>query len=93
MFEESIPFEKVERRGLVVHLYYNRDIRRLEKLGQVIYHSKKYRYAHLYVNETEANLLLEKLSKESYVKLVEICALKDLDTNFVGNLWREDEKN
>ena len=92
MLEESIPFEKVERRGLIVHLYYNRDVRRLEKLGQVLYHSKKHRYAQVYVNEVEANPLLEKLSKESYVKSVEICALKDLDTDFVGSLWRENEK-
>ena len=34
-------FEKQARTGLIVKLYYNRDAKKLQGIGDVIYHSKK----------------------------------------------------
>ena len=34
-------FEKTERQGIIVYLYYNRDARKLAKYGDVLYHSRK----------------------------------------------------
>ncbi len=42
--------EREERVGLIVYLYYNRDAKKLANFGDIIYHSKKHRYLHLYVN-------------------------------------------
>jgi len=43
--------EREERVGLIVYLYYNRDAKKLANFGDIIYHSKKHRYLHLYVNQ------------------------------------------
>ena len=81
-------FEKQERRGLIVKLYYNRDGKKLQSVGDVLYHSKKCRYVQLYVDSDKADQVMEYLKKERYVKKVLPCHLKDLDTDFVGSLQR-----
>mgnify|MGYP000975005928 FL=1 len=83
--------EREERVGLIVYLYYNRDAKKLANFGDIIYHSKKYRYLHLYVNQEDAQNLQENLPKERYVKQVRISHIKELDQNFVGSLYREQE--
>lgn len=81
-------FEKQERIGLIVKLYYNRDGKKLQSVGDVLYHSKKCRYVQLYVDSDKADQVMEDLKKERYVKKVLPCHLKDLDTDFVGSLQR-----
>ena len=81
-------FEKQERAGLIVKLYYNRDGKKLQSVGDVLYHSKKCRYVQLYVDSDKADQVMEDLKKERYVKKVLPCHLKDLDTDFVGSLQR-----
>ena len=83
--------EREERVGLIVYLYYNRDAKKLANFGDIIYHSKKHRYLHLYVNQEDAQNLQENLPKERYVKQVRISHIKELDQNFVGSLSREQE--
>jgi len=69
-------------------LYYNRDGKKLQSVGDVLYHSKKCRYVQLYVDSDKADQVMEDLKKERYVKKVLPCHLKDLDTDFVGSLQR-----
>ena len=83
--------EREERVGLIVYLYYNRDAKKLANFGDIIYHSKKHRYLQLYVKQEEAQNLQENLPKERYVKQVRISHIKELDQNFVGSLYREQE--
>ena len=83
--------EREERVGLIVYLYYNRDAKKLANFGDIIYHSKKHRYLNLYVNQEDAQNLQENLPKERYVKQVRISHIKELDQNFVGSLYREQE--
>ena len=33
-------FEKVNRSGLIIYLYYNRDAKKLQDYGDITYHSK-----------------------------------------------------
>ena len=68
--------EREERVGLIVYLYYNRDAKKLANFGDIIYHSKKRRYLHLYVNQEDAQNLQENLPKERYVKQVRISHIK-----------------
>ena len=84
-------FKKEERTGIIVYLYYNRDIKRIESIGDIVYHSKKHRYLQLYVDTVQVDRIVEKLSKEKYVKQVRVCHIQELDTDFVGSLFREKE--
>lgn len=89
-----MAFEKQERVSLTVYLHYNRDARKLNQYGDIIYHSRRLRYLLLYVNQEKVDSLIASLKKEKFVKKVIPSRLKELDTNFVGILWRqEEEKN
>ncbi|HFH9837131.1 TPA: YlbG family protein [Streptococcus suis] len=86
-------FEKKERIGLAVYLYYNRDARKLSQFGDIAYHSKRLRYIILYVEQKRVVELTTLLKKERFVKKVLPSYIKELDQDFVGSLWREEEKN
>ena len=83
-------FEKVNRSGLIIYLYYNRDAKKLQDYGDVTYHSKKHRYLQLYVPTENLESVVEKLSKERFIKKVRACHIQELETPFVGNLYREE---
>ena len=61
-------FEKVNRSGLIIYLYYNRDAKKLQDYGDITYHSKKHRYLQLYVPTQEVEQLVGRLSKEKFIK-------------------------
>ena len=83
-------FEKADRSGLIVYLYYNRDAKKLQEYGDICYHSKKHRYLQLYVPTQEVEELVGRLSKEKFIKKVRVCHIQELETPFVGNLYREE---
>lgn len=80
--------EKQGRVSLAVYLYYNRDARKLNKFGELFYHSKKLRYILLYVNAEEVDETVSLIQKQKFVKRVLPSKLDDIDQNFVGNLQR-----
>ena len=84
-------FEKVNRSGLIIYLYYNRDAKKLQDYGDITYHSKKHRYLQLYVPTQEVEQLVGRLSKEKFIKKVRVCHIQELETPFVGNLDREEK--
>ena len=84
-------FEKVNRSGLIIYLYYNRDAKKLQEYGDICYHSKKHRYLQLYVSTAELDDLVERLGKERYIKKIRRCHIQELETPFVGNLYRTEE--
>ena len=84
-------FEKVNRSGLIIYLYYNRDAKKLQEYGDICYHSKKHRYLQLYVPTEELDDLVERLGKERFIKKIRRCHIQELETPFVGNLYREKE--
>ncbi|MEY8463774.1 DUF2129 domain-containing protein [Streptococcus merionis] len=86
-------FQKNERLSIVVYLNYYRDVRKVKHLGDVVYVSRRGRYAVIYVDQEQVEDLVERLSAEKYVKRVVPSYIKDLDQNFVGNLWRDQEKS
>lgn len=75
--------------GLAVYLYYNRDARKLAKFGDVVYHSKRFRYLVLYVNQDQAERVREDLTRQKFIKSVEPSQLDLIDQEFVGSLQRE----
>ena len=84
-------FEKTNRSGLIIYLYYNRDAKKLQEYGDIRYHSKKHRYLQLYVPTKELDDLVERLGKERYIKKIRRCHIQELETPFVGNLYRTEE--
>lgn len=84
-------FEKVSRSGLIIYLYYNRDAKKLQEYGDICYHSQKHRYLQLYVPTEELDDLVERLGKERYIKKIRRCHIQELETPFVGNLYRNEE--
>ena len=84
-------FEKVNRSGLIIYLYYNRDAKKIQEYGDICYHSKKHRYLQLYVPTEELDDLVERLGKERYIKKIRRCHIQELETPFVGNLYRTEE--
>lgn len=73
-------FEKVNRSGLIIYLYYNRDAKKLQDYGDITYHSKKHRYLQLYVPTQEVEQLVGRLSKEKFIKKVRACHIQELET-------------
>ena len=84
-------FEKINRSGLIIYLYYNRDAKKLQEYGDICYHSKKHRYLQLYVPTEELDDLVERLGKERFIKKIRRCLIQELETPFVGNLYRTEE--
>ncbi|MCY7060252.1 YlbG family protein [Streptococcus oralis] len=84
-------FEKTNRSGLIIYLYYNRDAKKLQEYGDICYHSKKHRYLQLYVPTEELDDLVERLGKERYIKKIRRCHIQELETPFVRNLYRTEE--
>ncbi|MGT2756706.1 DUF2129 domain-containing protein [Streptococcus ovuberis] len=82
-------FEKKARQSIVVYLHYHRDIKKVVSFGDVAHTSRRGRYVVLYLDEDQVEEVMAKLSKEKYVKKVVPSYIKDLDQNFVGNLWRD----
>lgn len=79
-----------DQRGIIVYLHYNRDVRKISKFGDVIYHSYKMRYVHLYVDvETFADTL-STLKQLRFVKEAIPSHYAELDLDFVGSLERYD---
>ena len=58
----------IKRQGIIVYLYYNRDLRKIAKFGDVVYHSYKMRYVHLYVDEDKVEDILKARWNESSEK-------------------------
>ena len=84
-------FEKTNRSGLIIYLYYNRDAKKIQEYGDICYHSKKHRYLQLYVPTEELDDLVERLGKERYIKKIRRCHIQELETPFVGNLYQTEE--
>ena len=81
-------FEKTKRLGIIVYLYYNRDARKISKYGKVLYHSHRMRYLLIYVEQADADAIIEELQALKLVKKVVPSYLDDIDQDFVGSLLR-----
>lgn len=81
---------ETERQGIIVYLHYNRDVRKLSKFGDIIYHSYKMRYVHLYVEVESYSETLASLKQMKFVKKALPSYYNEIDMDFVGSLERYD---
>lgn len=79
-------FEKQARIGLVLYLYYNRDVKKFLKYGDVVYHSKKMRYLLIYVDKEQSDEIMKALKEHKDIKAVKFSYLEQIDQQFVGSL-------
>ena len=90
---EVFMFEKKERTCLTIYLHYNRDARKLNKFGDILYHSRRMRYVLLYIDQDKSADIMAGLKKERFIKKISPSHIKEIDQDFVGSLWRESERN
>lgn len=82
---------RTSRIGLAVYLYYNRDARKIQKYGDVHYHSRRLRYMIIYVDKAEADEVVAELKGLKFVKSVAPSQLDQINHQFVGNLHANEE--
>ena len=85
-------FEKQARTGLIVKLYYNRDAKKLQAIGDVIYHPKNALCTGSMFDSSQVLEIVQQLKKERFVKKVQICHIQELDRDFVGSLHRQQDE-
>lgn len=79
---------KTSRVGIIVYLYYIRDARKLAKYGDLIYQSRRFRYALLYANASDVEVIVSELNGFKWVKSATVSPLDTINQDFVGSLYR-----
>lgn len=74
------------RQGLIVWFQHRKNIKQIKKYGNLMYVSKKLRYAVLYVNREDVESIEESLTKMPFVSKVERSYKHLLKTDFENAL-------
>lgn len=83
--KEKVIMNITQRMSLAVYLYYNRDVRKLTKWGDIFYHSRRLKYVILYIDGDRQEEITAHLTKMNAVKKVIPSQLDKIDMDFVGN--------
>lgn len=62
---------KIERQGMIVWFQHMKNIKQIKKYGHLIYASKKLKYAVIYVDQAEVEVIEKKLLKFSFVSKID----------------------
>jgi uncharacterized protein YlbG (UPF0298 family) len=73
---------EIGRKCLVIYYNSHHCLKKIENLGNLIYHSKKLRYAYLYVDEKQVNKSMEAIKKIHGVNKVELSLVEMEEFNF-----------
>lgn len=76
----------MKRKSLAIYLYYNRDAKKLQKYGDILYHSRRMHYVILYIDAILYRDVITELEKLKFIKKVRPSQQDDIDRDFVGNL-------
>ena len=82
-------FVKQSRIGVTVYLYYNRDLRKIDHFGDLVYSSRRFRYAILYIAEEKLAETISQLNQMKAVKSVVLSELQSMPISFAGILNQE----
>ncbi|MCH4165549.1 MAG: YlbG family protein [Lentilactobacillus diolivorans] len=80
-----MAFEIQPTEGLIVYLHSLKHSRNLRSFGRLYYVSKRMRYALLYVNLTQEDEVIKKLTAQNYVKQVVPSHLNELLSKVADN--------
>lgn len=87
---ENNTLELVPRRGLIVWVYSLKQLKNLRRFGYVHYVSKKMKYVVLYVDDIDVETTVEKISKQFFVRSVEMSMRPDINMNFDNRLGNKE---
>ena len=77
---------QIKRQGIIVWFQHRKNIKQIRRFGNLIYVSKKMRYAVLYVDQTEVDTIIEKMSKLSFISKIDVSYKPFLKTDFENAL-------
>lgn len=75
-----------KRRGIIVWFQHRKNIKTIKRFGNLLYVSKKMRYAILYINESEYDETMAQLEKYSFVSKVDASYRPFLRTEYENAL-------
>ncbi|MGY4689712.1 YlbG family protein [Salibacterium sp. K-3] len=81
------------RTGIAVWLRSTKNVRHLRRYGVVYYVSKRFKYAVLYCNQSEADQTIEKIEALSFVEKVEKSRKPEVRTEFSGPIKPKEKEN
>lgn len=73
---------RIKRQGLIVWYQHRKHIRHIKRYGNLIYISKKMRFAVLYVNQEDVEKIENELLKLPFISKVDRSHKPFIDTNF-----------
>lgn len=71
-----------KRQGIIVWFKHRKNIKHIKSFGNLIYVSRKLRYAIVYINQSEIDYVEEKLNKLPYVSRVQRSQRPFINTNY-----------
>ena len=77
---------RIKRQGMIVWFQHRKNLKTIKKYGNLLYVSKRMRYAVLYVNQDEYEEIMEKLLSYSFVSKVDRSYRPFLKTDFENAL-------
>lgn len=77
---------QINRQGIIVWFQHRKNIKQIRRFGNLIYVSKKMRYAVLYVNQEEVEATIENMSKLSFISQIDVSHKPFLKTDFENAL-------
>lgn len=79
-----MEFNVIERQALIIWLYSTKQIKELRKHGYIHYHSRKMKYAIMYVNKKDAEKVERIVNDYYFVREVEYSYRDDIDMTFAN---------
>lgn len=73
---------QIQRQGIIVWFQHRKNIKQIRRFGNLIYVSKKMRYAVLYVDQEEIDTVIEKMNNLSFISKVEVSYKPFMKTDF-----------
>lgn len=73
---------QIKRQGIIVWFQHRKNIRHIKRYGNLLYVSKKLRYAVLYVNQEEIEKIMNTMLKLPFISKIDVSERPFLKTDF-----------
>ncbi|MUK89551.1 DUF2129 domain-containing protein [Ornithinibacillus sp. L9] len=75
---------RTKRQGIIVWFQHMKNLKQLKRYGNLLYASKKLKYAVIYVDQTELEEVESRLLRHSFVSRVDLSFKPEIRTEFEG---------
>lgn len=73
---------QIKRQGIIVWFQHRKNIKHIRRFGNLLYVSRRMRYAVLYVDQVELDAIIKDLSKLPFVSKVDVSYKPFIKTDF-----------